>query len=184
MREVEYRPAWNLRDPAIERDVELFWRRERALAPTGARLARLCAVAYAKSEVVATATAFVRPVSMQRCKLAMYHCFVAPNARRRGIATGLTVFSRELLQSWSREHPSEEVLGLGAIIRSPVLVRNLDLPVYPRTGLALAGYTPRGLQLRISWFEHARISKYWPGFQLDEEGFDDVDENEKPSGEG
>jgi hypothetical protein len=88
-----------------------------------------------------------------------------------------------MLEVWSREHPTEEVLGLGAIVRSRLLVQNLDVPVYPRTKLALIGYTQRGFQIRVSWFGHARISKYWPGFQLEDAGSDGIDELENTEGE-
>ena len=187
MHEVQYRPAWRRNDPAIERDAEILWRREKALHPSAdvtTTLASLCAAAYAGSELVATAMATVRPIPVLRCKLAMYRCFVARGARRRGIATGLTLFSRDLIEKWSREHPNEGVLGLGAIIRSRVLAQNLDFPVYPKTRLALACYTDRGLQMRVYWFEHARTSKYWPGFQPDDARSADTDEPETRPNEG
>jgi hypothetical protein len=80
------------------------------------------------------------------------------------------------MEGWCLEHPAEEIVGLGAIIRSRALVQNLDVPIYPKTKLALVGYTQRGFQIRVYWFGHARISKYWPGFQLDEAEFENVTE--------
>jgi hypothetical protein len=181
MPEVEYRPAWKRSDPVIERDAEILWRCEKALRPTAnvtTNLSSLCAAAYRGNELVATALVSARPISNLRCRLAMYRCFVAREMRERGIATGLTIFSRDLMEAWSREHPSEQILGLGAIIRSRMLVQNLDMPVYPKTKLALVGYSRRGFQIRVYWFEHARISKYWPGFQLEDTDSDDADEFE------
>lgn len=181
MHEIDYRPAWKRSDPVIERDAEIFWRRENALRPTAnvtTSLSSLCAAAYRSKELVATASVSARPIPNLRCTLAMYRCFVAREMRERGIATGLTIFSRDLMEAWSSEHPEEQIVGLGAIIRSRLLVQNLDLAVYPKTKLALVGYSRRGLQIRVYWFEHARISKYWPGFQLEDTDSDDADEFE------
>jgi hypothetical protein len=181
MLEVQYRPAWRRNDPVIERDAEIFWRREHALSPPGVskRLPNLCAVAYQDNEVVASAIAQVRLVDFLHCKLAMYQCYVAKHARRRHIATQLTVFSRKLLESWAREHPEEGVLGYGAIIRSRLLVQNRTEAIYPSSNLALAGYTSAGYQIRISWFAHAQISRYWPGRAGDPDVGEDADDQEQ-----
>jgi hypothetical protein len=55
------------------------------------------------------------------------------------------------------------VLGLGAIIQSPVLVEHSPYAVYPDTRLAFIGDSQEGYRRPIYWFAHARISKYWPG---------------------
>ncbi len=166
MPEVEYRAAWRRGDPRIERDAELLLHRERTLRPeanAAVQMANLCAAAYIGDEMVAIAGANIRLIDFLRGKLAMYRCLVARNARRQGIGTALTVFSRDLLETWSREHPVEEVWGMGAIVQARLLVETQNWAVYPRTKLGLVGYTSKGFQMRVYWFAHARISRYWPG---------------------
>jgi len=164
--EVVYRTAWHMGDPAIERDAELFWRANRALpsgSDTGARLSELCAVAYLGDELVGVATASIRTIDFLRSKLAMFRCLVAPSARNNQVASRLGVYSRDLLEAWSKANPDEGVMGLGAVIQSRALVKNNPYAVYPDTKLAFVGYTQEGYQMRVYWFAHATISKYWPG---------------------
>jgi hypothetical protein len=166
MSEIVYRDAWRRKDPAIERDAELFWRAQRALPPgadVAVRLGEICAAAYHGAHVVGLVTARVRNIAPLRCKLAMFRCLVAPEFRERRVASELSVFARDLLEVWSKDKPGEEVLGLGAIIQSRLLVEHMPYAVYPDTKLAFIGYTQEGYQMRVYWFAHAKISNYWPG---------------------
>lgn len=79
-----------------------------------------------------------------------------PEYRRTGIARDLTIFSRELLEAWSRENPAEKLLGMAAIVENPHLELS-HIPVWPKSRLALAAYTRDGQQIRIAWFAHARL---------------------------
>jgi len=165
-RPIDLRPAWRLADPRIERDAELFWQRERLLpakADVTARLADVCMAAYDGDSLVGLTEARVRPIDFLRCKLAMFRCAVAREARVRKIASRLTVESRDLIEAWSRENPGEEVLGLGCVVQSRKLAENDRWAVWPDTKLAFIGYTAEGYQMRVYWFAHAKISPYWPG---------------------
>jgi len=166
MSEIAYRDAWHRKDPVIERDAELLWRAQEALlrdADVGARLGEICAAAYRGSQLVGLATARIREIPPLRCRLAMFRCLIVPEARLAQVASRLTVFARDLLEAWSKDNPNEAVLGLGAIIQSRLLVEHNPYAVYPDTKLSFIGYTQEGYQMRVYWFAHARISKYWPG---------------------
>ncbi|SRR5258706_6532687 len=166
MSDLVLKPAWHLADPAIERDAELFWRALKnpaARFDVDARRAELCGAAYLGGKLVGISTAEPRRIPRLRCKLVMYRTLVSREVRKQDIASKLAVFSRDLLETWSRENPQEEILGVGAVIQSRALVENIPLPVYPDTKLSLFGYTQEGFQMRVYWFAHARISTYWPG---------------------
>jgi hypothetical protein len=163
---VEIRNVWHRRDPDLERDVELFWRSNKALPPgadVGTRLSELTAVAYLDNRIVGVSTASIRPIDFLRCKLAMFRVLVAPEARIRKVASDLTLFTRNLLETWSRENPDQEVMGMGAVIQSRALVENDRNAIYPDSKLVFIGYTQEGFQMRVYWFAHATVSKYWPG---------------------
>ena len=173
MSELVLRAAWRKGDPAIERDAQLFWRANDAMqedADIEMRLAGLCAGAYQDERLVGIATAAVRTIASLRCKLAMYRTFVERGLRNRQIASKLGVFSRDLLEAWARDHPEEQVVGMGAVIQSRVLVEKVPFAVYPETKLAFIGYTQEGYQMRVYWFAHARISTYWPGDSFSSDG--------------
>ena len=170
MSDIEFRAAWLRNDEAIEHDAERFWRAQNALprgVDAGTRLSQLCAVAYAGGELIAVSTAAIRMMDFLRCKLAMFRVLVAPETRFNQVASRLAVFSRDLLENWSRENPDQGVMGLGAVIQSRVLVEHNPYAVYPDTKLAFIGYTQEGYQMRVYWFAHATISKYWPSEDAD-----------------
>jgi len=164
--EYELRLAWRRNDPAIERDAELFWRGNNAL-PRGEdverRLSELCAVAYGADGLAAVATARIRTIDFLRTKLAMLRVFVAPGARVQNLARRLTVLCRDALEIWSKQHPEEEVMGVGTVVQSRLVVKNAPFAVYPTTKMIFVGYTQEGYQVRVYWFTHATISTYWPG---------------------
>jgi hypothetical protein len=166
MSELTYRTAWQRRDPQIERDAEKFWLANNALplnTSAEARLSELCAAAYSGDQMVAVSTASIRTIGFLRCKLAMFRVLVAPDLRIQEVASKLAVYSRDLLEAWSKENPDQGVMGLGAVIQSRVLVKNIPEAVYPDTKLAFIGYTQEGYQMRVYWFAHATVSDYWPG---------------------
>ena len=169
---VELRPAWRLSDPAIERDAEIFWKREGVLGPRAdvpKRLSELCMAAYVDGEVVGLTSAAIQQIDSLRCKLAMFRCAVARTIRSQRVASQLTLATRDLLEAWSRDNPDEEVLGFGCIVQSRVLVENHRWAVWPDNHLAFVGYTPRGYPMRVYWFQHAKIAPYWPGITRDQQ---------------
>jgi hypothetical protein len=90
-------------------------------------------------------------------RFALLRASVDPRARRGHAAATMAYRARELLQSWSVEHPEEKVAGIAAILESRELAGLGRQPFWPGTGLLLAGYTKDGRQIRISWFSHARL---------------------------
>jgi hypothetical protein len=93
----------------------------------------------------------------------MYRVLVSRDARIQDIASRLAVYSRDLLEAWSRDNPDQQVMGMGAVIQSRDLVKNIPEAVWPDTKLAFIGYTQEGYQMRVFWFAHATVSDYWPG---------------------
>lgn len=151
--------AWHLQDPRIEQDAIAFWRTLNIL-PRGtdpaARARELCAVAYLGKELVGVATASLEILPLVRCRFAMYRSAIAPEHRGSGAAFQLITHSRELLEKWSAEHPEEGVMGMAAIFEG-YKGDTARLPVWPLTGLVLATYSPQGHQVRVAWFQHARV---------------------------
>ncbi|HWT11187.1 MAG TPA: hypothetical protein VN231_00365 [Allosphingosinicella sp.] len=156
----DLRPAWRRDDPRIEADAIAFWRRLNIL-PKGvspeSRAKELAAAAYRGDRLVAVATAELKRVEFLRARLAMVRAAVDPEFRRSHAALALAVYTREVIERWSAEHPGERVGGLGAIIESPDLVVRQKEPYWPQTRFGLVGHTPEGRQIRVSWFEHFRL---------------------------
>jgi hypothetical protein len=155
------RPAWRLRDAAVERDAELFWRRERLLpqvADVGERLTELCMAGYDGETLVALTTARIRYVGFLGVKLAMLRVATTAEHRRSRLATFIQAESREYLEQWSAANPDEEVMGMGTIYQVADTGRNPPTPAYfPGAHLSFIGWTGNGEQMRVAWFDHGRV---------------------------
>jgi hypothetical protein len=154
-------PAWQRNDAKIMSDTTDFWLKQRALPPNitpQQRLQELSGVAYVANELVGVSTIELRHTPWLRCRLGFFRCLVDPAYIHRRIASRLTKYSRALLESWSKEHPSEKILGMALVLENPNFDRLGNRPVWHAdVDYVLIGYTPEGHQVRIAWFEHARL---------------------------
>lgn len=157
---VEIRPAWRREDPELERDVVAFWRRLEILPPhvaPEARAKELCCLGYADGEVAAVSTAVIEVLPFLRARFALLRVAVSPAHRRRHLALDIVKASRHVLEQWSRGAPQEKVQGVAAVIQAANLEERKRLPRWPDVGLDLVGYTDDGQQIRVGWFDHARL---------------------------
>lgn len=154
------RPAWRLDDAAIEADAVAFWTRLDILPPDIApeqRAKELIAVAYKDDRIVGVSSARIERVEQVRARLAMLRSAVDPDYRRTHLAMALTLYSRALLERWSRDNPHERLAGLGAVLESEQLQERGKQPYWPQTRFILAGVLPDSRQFRVSWFEDFRL---------------------------
>jgi hypothetical protein len=159
----ELRPAWRLDDARIEADAVAFWNRLKILPPGVSpeqRAKELIAVVYRDGEIVGVHTATIERLEQVRTRLAMLRSAVDPDYRRTHVSMALTLYSRALLERWSRDNPHERLGGLGAILESAQLAERGKQPYWPQTRFVLAGFLPDGRQIRISWFEDFRVDSY------------------------
>ena len=114
-------------------------------------------------------------------KFAFSRSFVRGPYRRARLTDRLAIEAHATLGKWASVHPEARLAGSGAIYQ------NLNIgarPVEP-SGLALIGFTRKGMQKRVHWFDHFRLSVGRPAgeaitdpsWRLEEAvGPDDVDE--------
>ena len=158
--DLELRPAWRRGDQTIEADAIAFWRRLGILPPgvePQARAKELVAVAYKDDRLVAVTTATLKRLDFLRARFAMLRGAVDPAHRRTRTGWALGLYTRDLMEQWSYDHPDERVAGLAAIIEAPELVALERQPFWPTTKFGLVGYTEAGRQIRVSWFEQFRL---------------------------
>ena len=159
-------PAWQRNDAKITKDATDFWLNLRVL-PTGVtpeqRAQQLCAAAYVGDELVGVSTIELRLSPGLRCRLGYFRCLASPAHSQLKLAFRLTVYSHELLEQWSKEHPDEKVLGMISLLEHPSYDSNPlgKRPVWRHgnSSFWFIGYTPEGHQVRLTWFDHARIER-------------------------
>ena len=156
--------AWQRNDARIAADAIDLWKRLDALPANldpAVRAKELCAAAYLGRELIGVSTMVLETLPQLRCRLGFFRCLVAPEHRQQGLARKLGIHSRALLAQWSEDNPREKVLGMATIVESPALDAFSKIPIWPSApglnGLALVGYTRAGRQIRVWWFEHARL---------------------------
>ena len=171
---VQFVNAWLKEDWKLEADAKAFWTKLGLISAEERerRVKELCAVGYLDGQVVVVSTVTVSPVPQVRAKLGMYRCAVDPDHRRQDLAERISGYTRQVLEMWSVENPQEKVLGYGAIIQAPELMRKGLEPIWHDWGtdLVLAGYTQRGEQIRVGWFRHAKLEGPAPAEEPRPEG--------------
>lgn len=161
MGDVSFVKAWRRDDPQCAADAIALWTQTGLVAPSDReeRVSQLVALALVDGEAVAVATAKLEYLPPLKCRVAMYRCMVAPPFRQHAISYRLSGYARGVLEDWSREHPEENVLGMAAEIHAQQYREKQREPTWPEHGLHLdlIGYSRRDLQIRMAWFEHARV---------------------------
>lgn len=158
--EIETRSGWRREDPELERDVVALWRRL-GILPSNvspeARAKELCCLTYVDGEPAAVSTATLDVLPFLKARFAMVRVAVDPAHRRKHLATSILKSSLEVLEQWSLENPQENLKGAGVFVQATNLDELKRLPVWPTSRLYLTGYTVDGQQIRVRWFEHARL---------------------------
>jgi GNAT superfamily N-acetyltransferase len=154
--------AWLRPDPARIEETARFWLTHGLMEPEAVEDSAhgACAMAYAGRRLAGVTAVDFRTYSPLRSRLAFVHCAVAPEFRRQGLARRLVRQSLVVMEGWSLEHPEEGLQGLAAIIKTPDLKEKAKDPVWtdPYANLNLAGFTPKGGQVRLAWFRHAQVA--------------------------
>jgi hypothetical protein len=162
--EAELVSVWQKNDPTMTAQATDLWNRLGILPARitpAERAKQLCAGVYVGGTLCGVSTMELSFFPPLRARFGFFRCLVANDIRRRGLATTLTIYSRNVLAAWSEQNPQERVLGMATVIENPKLDELARLPVWSTSefdnGLTLIGHTARGLQIRLSWFEHARL---------------------------
>ena len=158
--DIVFRPAWRLNDPQVVRDAMAVWARENIIqSVTDERVKELCAVAYSGGEPVAVSTATIIHAPSLRNNFFNYRCIVASHFRQRDMAWKISAYSFMLLQDWSLHNPQERVLGFMIYVETDKFAVPQRDPVREHLGITLhfVGYTPNGQQVRVVWFNHAKL---------------------------
>ena len=168
MAELTFTEVWQQGDPHAQSAAIDFWRAH-GLLQAGVdphqRAEQLCMLVHDGATLVAISTLEIGHLKQLRRDFLFIRCSTAPSHRHQHIATTLVEVSGRAAQSWSREHPELEIAGLAAVLESPELAPLAQFPVWPvrqpelthNAGLNLVGYTRKGHQVRVAWFDHITV---------------------------
>lgn len=162
MANVVLKTAWMRNDPQLQADAIAFWEKNNLVPSPEERQRRageLVVVTYVDGEPAAVATAELAVLPNLRARFAMCRTAVAPHHRRSKLSAHTFAHVMTALEAWSADNPEEKVMGMAAVIQATEYAEKQREPIWYDFGLllAVAGFTPRGEQIRVGWFRHARF---------------------------
>ena len=153
--------VWRAVTPALEQELVAFWQRNGALADAGRAAERarqaVCIGRDGSGAVCAVGTAQLRVLPRLRQPTYYYRQFFDAAHRGEGQAIPFANRAKAILQDYNAGLPRPESLGMLVEVENAQLSSHFSLAYEPRTGYGFIGYSPRGLVLRVSWFDDARL---------------------------
>jgi hypothetical protein len=158
---VEILPTWKQVTPELQDELVDLWTRNGAIAdPTVATARARQAVCVARDErgaLCGVSTAIVRVLPRLRQPMYYYRQFFTEGLRGRKQAIPFLNQSRDVLQAYNASLPKPESLGILVELENAMLARHYDRAWVEEAESVFLGYSPRGLQLRATYFQDARL---------------------------
>lgn len=155
----EFIPVWQQMTPALTRELVAFWREHNAIPDEAAAEQRaaqaVCLVRDESGTLCGVGTALLKIIPRLRQPTYYYRQFFAKSLR--GQHQELPFFQRckQVLQQYNAGLQRPESLGILLEIENPKIAAAYKRAVEPGFDAVFIGYSPRGLQLRVSYFEGA-----------------------------
>lgn len=158
---VEFLPVWKQVTPELAQELMAFWQANKVLADPGAAATRaLQAVCTARDEAGAlcgVATAVVKVLPRLRQPTYYYRQFFAPALRGQHQELAFFRFAKGILQQHNAVQPRAESLGILLEIENAKIASAYRRAHEPGFDATFIGYSSRGLQLRVSYFDDAEL---------------------------
>lgn len=154
-------PVWKRVTPELKEEVLAFWKRNRAIGNLERAQQRadevVCLARGDDGELCAVSTAVVRVLPRLLQPMYYYRLFLAKSVRGQGQVIPFYNRAREVLQAYNASLPEPESLGVLLELESRYLDAYYKQAHIVEADSTFIGYSPRGLQLRVSYFEGARL---------------------------
>lgn len=144
--------------PELRAELLAFWSQHHAVRAERAEERADQAVCFgrdAQGELCAVSTAVLRVLPRLRQPMYYYRTFLTKSVRGQGHVIPMHNRSRETLQAYNRTLPAPEGLGLLLELESTFLSTYYKRAYVAEADSVFIGYSPRGLQLRVSYFDDA-----------------------------
>jgi hypothetical protein len=163
---LEIVPVWKAISPELTRELVDMWGSTRAIAsPSTAQLRSSQAVCIGRDDdgaIRAVATAVVQVLPRLREPMYYYRQYFDPALRGQGQTTRFFNRARQVLASYNETLPTPESIGVLVELENPWLAAHYARARIDEADSIFIGYSPRGLQMRVSYFEGARLTAVAP----------------------
>lgn len=154
-------PVWKQVTPALTEELLSMWQGSNAMPnPTAADARAGQAVCVGRDEdgaLCGAGTAVLRVLPRLRQPMYYYRQFFTAQVRGQNQARPFFAVARDTLQAYNASLPAPESIGLLLELENPQLAARYNMAQGTQT--TFIGYSPRGLQLRVAYFEGATLLK-------------------------
>jgi hypothetical protein len=162
---VEIIPVWKNITPEIETALVDFWIENKAIADkkqATERVKQVVCIAKDGDKIVGASTAHPRVIPRLRQPMYYYRNFIAADYRGQQLGAPFLNKSKEALQEYSKSLEKPLCLGILMELENKALAAHRNDAIWPEVGAVFIGYSPKGLHLRVIYFDDARLSAPLP----------------------
>ena len=156
---VEFVPVWKQVTPDLAQELMAFWQASKAVVEPGAAATRalqaVCVARDGNGALCGVATAVVKALPRLRQPTYYYRQFFAKALRGQHQELAFFQFAKRVLQDYNAALPKAESLGILLEIENAKIAAAYKRAIEPGFDAVFIGYSPRGLQLRASYFDNA-----------------------------
>lgn len=154
-------PVWKNVTPQLSAELVDLWDRSKAIPDADKAAVRasqaVCIARDASGTICGVGTAVIRILPRLRQPMYYYRQFFAPEFRGQKQAMPFLNRARQVLQDYNAALAKPESLGVLLELENPQLTTRYTLAFQPEANSTFIGYSPRGLHLRVSYFDDARL---------------------------
>ena len=158
---IEIVPVWKALSPELAAELVAFWRDQNAIQNEAAATRRteqaVCIARDADGALCGVATAMIKVLPRLRQPMYYYRQFFARSLRGQHQELAFFQFAKRVLQDYNAALPKAESLGILLEIENAKIAAAYRRAHEPGFEATFIGYSPRGLQLRVSWFDDAML---------------------------
>jgi hypothetical protein len=158
---VEIVPVWKQVTPELAQALMAFWRDNNAIGDDTAAAARaMQAVCVARDEagtLCGVGTAVVKILPRLRQPMHYYRQYFAKGLRGQHQELPFYLRAKQILQDYNASLAQPESLGILLEVENSKIAAAYRRAYEPAFDATFIGYSPRGLQLRVSYFDGATL---------------------------
>jgi hypothetical protein len=158
---VDFIPVWKQVTPELAQELMAFWRGNKAIADDAAAAARavqaVCVARDATGTLCGVGTAVVKVLPRLRQPMYYYRQYFAKSLRGQHQELPFYRRAKQILQDHNASLAQPESLGILLELENAKIAAAYKLAHEPAFDATFIGYSPRGLQLRVSWFDGAEL---------------------------
>lgn len=152
-------PVWKQVTPELTAELLDLWQRNNALREPAMAAMRagqaVCVTRDDQGRMVGVGTAVLRVLPRLRQPMYYYRQFFSQEFRGQKQTVPFFERAKEILETYNAGLPAPESLGVLLELENPQLAARYNMAQGATT--TFIGYSPRGLQLRVSYFKGATL---------------------------